>query len=194
MSTSEEEWSKRLSEFLDGNNMLCLRIDRMVDIKIDPEDRKRLLDRMIREETTSDVKNLVNGLVVPNGDYYQKRSTAYELDMKSWGEKNNNVKPNETVKEKKLRVATAKLEEGLVNPVIQIYFRQFNFQMIMQNDHEREEWKSFYNEYKEFLLMGDTNKFLLKSALESNGILDIGYTIYKKEIIRFNLCPILPTK
>ncbi len=185
------QWSERLSDFLDGNNKLCLRIDKQVDIRIDAADRERLLDRIVQEENAMDVKDLVNGLVASNDPHYKNILTVYELDMKSWGMKTM-AEPDETKEEKKLRVATAKLEEGLINPVIQIHFRRFNFKTM--NEDERNEWKSFCEKFAEFLLLGNTNLHILKAVLESKGILDIGYTFYKNEIIRFNLCKILPVK
>lgn len=183
-------WEDRLLEFFDSNNRLCARIERDVDIKIEKEDYTRLLDRIMKEESVTDIKRLMNGLLVSNDDYYRHRLVHYEEEMKSWGRRQ--ARENETEEEKKLRLDAIEEEAGVPNPFVHVFFSSFHLGRVGTDENERKKWTSFYETYSAYLLEGDTNKFHIKEVLEEKGILEVVFTIYKKEIVRFNILSPFP--
>ena len=186
--TEEEKkkfWTDAVADFLDGNNRLHQRIDRMVDIKIDSTDKELLLDRIMQEDNFNDIKVVMNGLLVSGDKYYAQKLASYEVEMKDWG--NRIAKKDETTDEKKMRLEAIRKEDGKANPVMKVYFNRFDFSLA-----HNPEWIEYYDKYSDFLLQGNQNKLHLKSALEKKWILDVTFTTYKSEIIRFNILEPFP--
>jgi len=173
-------WAERVAEFLEWNNRLCQRIDRQVEIKIDQADLDRLLDRIMQEDTLDDIRLLMNGLVISNDSNYAHKLASYEMEMKNWG--NRVEKKGETADEKKMRLAAIEEEKGKPNPIVEVFFNRFDLSL-SGND----EWVEYYDKYNEFLLLGNQNKLRLKDALINKSLLDVTFTTYKSEIIRFNI-------
>ncbi len=179
-SEKRKIWIERVDDFLTGNNLLCMRLDRMVEINIDPVDLEKLLDRIMQEDDVIAIKNMMNGLLVPNDTQYLKKSTPYEMEMREWGQRVK--KADETKDEEDLRLDAIEYEKDRPNPFVNVFFCRFD-PKASDNSH----WGKFYKEYSKYLLNGNMNLTRLSRALKENMLIDVAYTIYKDEIIRFNI-------